>query len=321
MNKLIIILIVAATTLILSACYNKNDAISNTDYTFAENWDEWQLHTSDGVNLFVREIGVGESVIVLHGGWGAEHSYLLDAFTNIADKYHFVFYDQRGSLRSPCSDTLISVAKHIEDVEELRKELGLEKVILVGHSMGGFLGMSYLEKYPENVKGLVLISTIPASPEGLTQDDFVNMNVNALKRWERQEIIDTLGANGLAISGDFTSRQHGTWHRITQAALNTHNVKNWRKMRSCFYYNQTAATAAGLTMAGEWDFTKIIEKMNIPVTVIHGDDDFMPLDWHKGWTSNISNVELKVIENAGHNIWIDQPDIFKSYILSALKKY
>src|SRR5687768_9685396 len=79
---------------------------------------EWYLPTGDGCRLFVQEYGTGrDTVIVVHGGFGAEHSYLLDAFRGLEERFHFVFYDQRGSLRSPCPDSLISVAAHIRDVE------------------------------------------------------------------------------------------------------------------------------------------------------------------------------------------------------------
>lgn len=58
--------------------------------------------------LFVQEYGTGpDTVVVLHGGWGAEHSYLLDAFSGVGNDRHLVFYDQRGSLRSPCPDSLV----------------------------------------------------------------------------------------------------------------------------------------------------------------------------------------------------------------------
>ena len=292
--------------------------VFSKNYNHFEMRDEWQLRTDDGVNLFVRQFGIGDTVIVLHGGWGSEHSNLIDAFINIADKYHFVFYDQRGSLRSPCADSLISVPKHIEDVEQLRKELGLEKVIIAGYSMGTFLGMSYLEKYPENVKGLVMIAAIPAKATIFGLMPFMNA---AIKRWERQDVLDTLKAHGL--DGDrknFTAKQRGTWHRITQSAINMHSVKNWRQGNS-FYYQEMAGRAAASTMPMAIDFTEIIKKTNIPITVIHGDDDYLPLFLHEEWTSTIPNVELKVIENAGHLPWYDQPEIFKTAILSALEKY
>ena len=80
--------------------------------------EEWYLETKDkDIRLYVKEFGYGDTLVVVHGGFGAEYSYLLDPLENLAKKYHLLFYDQRGSLRSPCPDSLITVYKHVEDIE------------------------------------------------------------------------------------------------------------------------------------------------------------------------------------------------------------
>lgn len=59
--------------------------------------EDWYLETSDGTDLYVVEFGAaaapGDTVVVLHGGWGAEHSYLRSAVEPLANQYHFVLYD------------------------------------------------------------------------------------------------------------------------------------------------------------------------------------------------------------------------------------
>src|SRR5690554_1304106 len=87
-------------------------------------------------------------LLVVHGGWGAEHDYLTDAFHGLESQYRLIFYDQRGSLRSPCPDSLVSVEQHIADLEALRAELAIDAPVIIGHSMGTFLAMSYLERHP-----------------------------------------------------------------------------------------------------------------------------------------------------------------------------
>lgn len=66
---------------------------------------QWYMKTADDVVHYVAEHGIesrpGNVVVVLHGGWGAEHSYLLPAVRPLGHEYKFVLYDQRGSLRSP----------------------------------------------------------------------------------------------------------------------------------------------------------------------------------------------------------------------------
>jgi len=135
---------------------------SQTALTQVLDEPEWYLPTGDGCGLYVREIGEAKPIaIVVHGGFGAEHSYLFDPLSELRSRYHLAFYDQRGSLRSPCPVDQISVDKHVEDLERLRNELGAAKVTLIGHSRGAYLAMAYLQKYPDRVTGLVLLG--PAS--------------------------------------------------------------------------------------------------------------------------------------------------------------
>ena len=110
--------------------------------------NQWYMNTTDadGAKLthYIAEYGVeskpGNTVIVLHGGWGAEHSYLVPAIKPLADEYRFVLYDQRGSLRSPAvPPAKITYDALVEDLDQLRQRLGLEKVTLKAHSMGNML--------------------------------------------------------------------------------------------------------------------------------------------------------------------------------------
>ncbi|MDD4663044.1 MAG: alpha/beta hydrolase [Caldisericia bacterium] len=201
-----------------------------------ENFEEWILRTEDRVNIFVREVGMGETFIVLHGGWGAEHSYMLDPLLSFQNQVHFVFYDQRGSLRSPCPVSKITLPRHVEDLERLRKELKLERLSLLCHSMGSYLGMQYAKQYPGKVKKLVLISPVPffGSKSDLTDQ----LEPVALARWKREEVVQQLAQNN--IKGDdlskLSSKERGIWHRITFSAINLHSVLHWKKMRGCFYH-------------------------------------------------------------------------------------
>src|SRR5690606_14264497 len=128
--------------------------------------EEWYLWTDDGARLYVTEFGraaaAGDTVIVLHGGWGAEHSYLLSALAPLGDRYRFVLYDQRGSLRSPAPDSTIAYERMVADLDALREEIGLGRVTLLGHSMGTVLASFYLAEHPDRVHGLVF--TGPVSP-------------------------------------------------------------------------------------------------------------------------------------------------------------
>lgn len=144
--------------------------------------NDWFLSTGNwqyDPQLYVRELGNGsEIIIMLHGGWGGEHSGLIEAVKNLENQYRFIFYDQRGSLISPFPDSMITFTNHIEDLELIRKELNLEKLNIVGHSMGAVLASAYASKYPQHIKQLTLLAPaylknpIPGEDEDLHQQEY-----------------------------------------------------------------------------------------------------------------------------------------------------
>src|SRR5205085_12696322 len=83
-----------------------------------------------------------------------------------AGRYRFVLYDQRGSLRSPAPDSSITLAAMVADLDQLRHDLGLQRVTLLGHSMGNTLAYAYLAAHPDRVRGLVLMDPLLPTPEG-----------------------------------------------------------------------------------------------------------------------------------------------------------
>lgn len=126
--------------------------------------EQWYSRADDGHRTYVYEVGraeaAGDTVVVLHGGWGAEHAYLVDPLLPLAGGVRFVHYDQRGSLRSPAPDSTISIGRLVADLEALREDLGLERMTLAAHSMGNHLAYAYLAAHPERVRGLVLVGPV-----------------------------------------------------------------------------------------------------------------------------------------------------------------
>jgi len=287
--------------------------------------EEWYLETNDkGIRLYVKEFGIGDTLLIVHGGFGAEHSYLLDPLENLSKKYHLVFYDQRGSLRSPCPDSLITIYKHIEDIEKLREELKLRKLNFVAHSAGGFIAMLYLEKYPQNVKGLILISPVfPKTPTTEKEKEIFAYTQQKIKEFlERPEINKKIEEEGLN-KEKLTSKEKTYRWRIKFAGSNIYNLNRWRRIKGGqVFYNQKAGTAAGRSMPNKWNFVDDIEGHKFPVTIILGDHDIVDYNgklFHL-FFNGIKNVEIKLIKDAGHNSWIDQPEEFQKILIDALEK-
>jgi proline iminopeptidase len=127
-------------------------------------------------------------VLTLHGGPGFSHLY-FECFEDFLPSagIEFYYYDQLGSLFSdnPDDPTLWTVERYTEEVEEVRKGLGLESFYLYGHSWGGMLSYEYALKYGRNLKGLIISNMVPSIP------DYVKY-VNELRAKFPPEIVKTL---------------------------------------------------------------------------------------------------------------------------------
>jgi proline iminopeptidase len=290
----------------------------------AGTWEEWYLDAGDGCTLYVKEVGRGDPLVVLHGGWGAEHGYLLDAFAGLEAEYRLIFYDQRGSLRSPCPDTLVSIERHVRDLERLRGELAIDRMVLVGHSMGTFLAMSYLDAHPARVRGLVMLGAlIPRSPAGEEELNLYREQEASFVTWARAAEAAQVQREGLD-RPDLSEKERTYRWRIGFAAGNIYHVERWRRMTGGqVFYSASAGRAAGRGMDRGWNFVLALERFPHPVTVINGDHDLVGFGGalHRRMLRDLPNVEFVLIERAGHNAWIDQPETFRAQLVRALDRY
>ena len=95
-----------------------------------------------GVELFVRRVGQGAPAVVLHGGPGAHHDYLLPGFDALAEGRELIYYDQRGGGRSPVARVVaVGWTEHVADLDALRTTWGIERLTLAGYSWGGLLAL------------------------------------------------------------------------------------------------------------------------------------------------------------------------------------
>ena len=96
-----------------------------------------------GGRLYVREIGSGPPVVVLHGGPDFNHNYLLPELDELASAFRLIYYDQRGRGRSSAdvSADEITIESEVDDLDRLREHFGLGELSLLGHSWGSVLAM------------------------------------------------------------------------------------------------------------------------------------------------------------------------------------
>lgn len=283
--------------------------------------DSWYLWTEDGVRHYVVEVGRGEPVVVLHGGWGAEHGYLLRLVEPLADRFRFVLYDQRGSLRSPAPDGSISLGRLVADLEELRDELGLERMTLLAHSMGSMLAYAYLREHPERVRSMVMLAPV-VPPDAATDAERVRAAQARFVEFARAQEKAQAVREGLDHEPR-NDRERSARSRISMAAGNLYHVERWRQLEGgqAFYNPRVHALLQENTPAGEWQgLFAALATHAPPVELILGDHDlvdFGVVAWPP-LAAVLPNARLHVVERAGHNAWIDQPEAVRALIARAL---
>ncbi len=109
----------------------------------------------DGPNMRERPVAM-----VIHGGPGSDHSGFKPGFTPLAARLQLVYFDHRGQGRSDRGDpATYTLDENVEDMEALRRHLGLGPVVSIGTSYGGMVAMAHAARYPASVSHLVLIVT------------------------------------------------------------------------------------------------------------------------------------------------------------------
>ncbi|PYP37468.1 MAG: hypothetical protein DMD46_05270 [Gemmatimonadetes bacterium] len=119
----------------------------------------------NGVRLYTRRAGEGPPVVVLHGGPGAHHDYLLPQYDHLTEGGRaLLYYDQRGGGRSPVArEVPVGWREHVADLEALRLHWALDRLTLLGYSWGGLLALLYALEHPDRIERLALVSAAPVT--------------------------------------------------------------------------------------------------------------------------------------------------------------
>ncbi|MCH8620305.1 alpha/beta hydrolase [Undibacterium sp. TS12] len=312
----------------------------------------WYLYlgSQDEVRQYVLEVGKGPTVVVLHGGFGAEHSYLLDPLLPLTNKRKLVFYDQRGSLRSPAGQLEVSLPKMVEDLEALRQQLGEEKLVLLSHSMGGAVAMAYLAKYPDRVRGLVLTGPVlpiplsddfkkaPQDPGLLTPAEQVQADALAAQYWQKQgtrlaAVQAKFKAMPAAASTEAARATPGYYRNLTEqwrmqfASVNIYHADRWPGIEGGkAFYSQAVADAVlkdPAALAKQFEtFRPALQAFQGPVEVIMGDEDYCDPGGYV-WGKVLKTVprgRLNLLPEASHSYWLDQPRASRAALTAALDR-
>ena len=283
-------------------------------------YEEWYLKTKDTISIFVKEIKSAskDTVIVVHGGFGANHDYMLDAIKGLESKFYFILYDQRGSLLSPAPVRKLTFKANVNDLYELVDELKLKKVKLLCHSMGTLVAMEFASQHPEIISTIVLPGAILPNAKAISDVFSEQMGKNLEFLANRPEVKE-LKQYYIDKKASLTDKENTRFWRIGFAEGNVYNIAKWNLLKGGqIYYNQQAAVMAE-TVNWDYDYRALLNNLN--TTVIQGQYDFLDfnLSNYKAQITGYDKIKTKIIPDAGHNSWIDNSKLFRDYLMAALK--
>jgi len=219
--------------------------------------------------------GGAPAVLLLHGGPGASHEYLLPFADLARSGYRVVLFDQLGCGRSeiPADHSLFSLAHHVRETEAIRIALGLGRVHLIGSSYGGLLALAVALERPDSLRSLTTIGGLASVP--LAQSEMNRLrealpgDVRAtLDRCERDGTTDR--PEYLAAAGVFYRRhlcRLDPWpDEVTIALANAANHPVYPLMNGPSEFTITG-TIRSIDLSGE------LGRIRTPTLVLGGADD------------------------------------------------
>lgn len=269
----------------------------------------------DGAELYYRDVGSGEAIVVIHGGPDFDHRYLLPDMDRLADSFRLIYYDQRGRGASRGEARLeeVGLEQCVSDLEGLRRHLGLDSVSLLGHSWGGIIAMRYATRHPGRTARLILLNTAPAS-----SGDWALLRAERNRRLAAESArLDPLRAgyehaDPEAVAAFYRIDYATTFKRPEEA---DRLALDWT--REEILSGRAIETRLLADLFGNGDFTLLpgLSGLRMPAIVIHGELDFIPPACSARIAEAIPGARLVVLRDSGHFSYVDAAGEVRSALL------
>lgn len=254
-------------------------------------------------------------LLVLHGGPGADHAYLLPQMLELANEFELIFYDQRGGgLSKETVPSLITWRTQVNDMARVVAELSIEPLSIIGYSWGGLLALLYSVEAangriaPEPAR-LALIDPAPISIayRARFEAEFARRQLGPVISQLRAE----LAASGLKESDPAAYRQRAFELSVAGYFADPNRATDLTPFRVIGRVQQSIWESLG-----NFDLTSALAAVHCPAIVIHGRQDPIPLE-SSGTIAASLNAELVALEDCGHVPYVEQP----VKLFSALKRF
>lgn len=238
-------------------------------------------------------------LFMLHGGPGGDHLRFKQHSIDLNKVAQLVFIDHRGCGRSKKTKAKdYTLENNIEDIEALRKHLGLKKISILGASYGGIVAQGYAIRYPKNVDKLILSATAPSYR-------FIE---------EAKQIIETNGTrkqNKLALrlwNGSFKNVKQVNEYFKAMETLYSVKAKKKKKPtpKSATIWSYQALNQGFGGFLRNFDFTNKLKKIRARTLILAGEKDWIcNAKQAKVMAKHIPHAKLKIFKNCGHSLAVD----------------
>jgi pimeloyl-ACP methyl ester carboxylesterase len=235
----------------------------------------------NGIEIDYEVTGTGPVVLLGHG-YGSTHHMWDDQHRALADRWRVVSWDMRGhgETDSPSDPKQYSAALIVADMRALLQHLGVERAIIGGLSLGGYVSLAFALAHPEMTQALVICDSGPGY-----------RNAEARAQWNQraQERAASLESKGLDA---LTRRSKETQQAVHRSAQGL------------------AHAARGMLSQEGSQVIDGLASIRVPTLVIVGDQDQPFVAPSEYMAKKIAGARLAVIPGAGHSSNLDQPEIF-----------
>ena len=251
----------------------------------------------------------GTPLLVLHGGPG--FLSMPEVIKNLSDRRPVYFYDQLGCGRSDraANKSLYSVTNYTDELTEVRKQLGLKRVYLMGFSWGTMLACSYLlKKKPKGIKGLVLSGPYLSSPRWHAdqRQNIDNLPPDLREAIEEGEKENNYGKKYKKAMMHYYQKhvcRLKPWPKYLQDAFSKFNTDVYLSM-----WGPSEFTITGTLK--NYDLLPELDKIKQPVLLICGDHDEAGVKTVKDYQMAFKNASMAVLPDSSHIHHIENPKLF-----------
>lgn len=274
-------------------------------------------------NVWTKRFGNNPTikVLLLHGGPGGTHEF-FESFESFLPQegIEFIEYDQLGSFFSdqPKDSSLWTTERFVEEVEQVRKALGLNKdnFYLLGHSWGGLLATEYALKYQQNLKGLIISNMMSSAP------DYGKYAENVLSKQMPKPVLDSIRA--IEARGDFNNPRYMellipnfyAQHFCRVSPVPTALERAMPHLNGELYTIMQGPSEFGVSgRLAKWDRSKDLPKISVPTLTIGATHDTMDPEHMKWMATQVQNGRSLICPNGSHcSMWDDQQHYFPGLI-------